>query len=372
MSVNLTPDRRFALSVAGTVIIALMIVWALAPRKMRAHVTGAFSKMGASPSSSVTTDSSETSRRKNSTASARREQSSDYWPAGSLFEAPPNEPARGWSPAGALARSVFGESDRTEKEPFLLAGLLSGPSGDGDYSAPSGGSSGQQGSGTTGGYTAGGNGLAGGAGGSSGSAAGGAYGSGNESAKQGDSSNSRNADSDSSSGLPATGAKSGAPGNSTLDSKSGAGTPLSAAKATVTGTDDPYAGLPAYVMDAPMLNSGSGPHTQSGGQGSGNNGWVPGTGGTGDQSLDTGGAGPYNPGGGDPPAGGGKKGHKGPPSGSSDYSGTQDWPAVTEFADTINPPGYDEPAVPEPGALVLFATALVGIVVLRLRSPRKA
>ena len=178
-------------------------------------------------------------------------------------------------------------------------------------------------------------------------------------------------DADASGGPALTGTDPSSPGSGILDSKNAASAPLSAIKTLVTGSEDPFGvTFLDQVLDAPTLPPGSGSEGKTSGSG---NGWVPGGGGTGDDPLTAAGAPPDN--GGNPPGGSGK-GHKGQASGSTDGDWQGDWtPASYYLANTGNLPGSDvggSEAVPEPGSLALFVTALLGIVVLKLRSTRTA
>jgi hypothetical protein len=120
----MTPERKFKISLAGTLVLAVMIVFALAPRKARAH-KGSFAKPGSRRFSLSVVGPSGTSQNHLS-PSASHGIGSEYWPSGSMFEAPPNLPQEKWSPGPALARAVFGDIDSSEKEPFLLAAGLPG------------------------------------------------------------------------------------------------------------------------------------------------------------------------------------------------------------------------------------------------------
>jgi hypothetical protein len=365
---NRTRDRQFVLALAGTVIMAVIVGLALAPRNVRAHMAG-FAEMGTQQLSSILAGNFGTPHNR-ATASAThgmsRDKNSEYWPAGTLFEAPPNLPAVGWTPSVALVHSVFGDTEIPAADRVGDAGSLR----DSGYSA-SGGWPGRQ-SGNSGGYGNSGGGqtgMAGGsAGGSSGSPlAGAGPGSRSEPGKPGDLASFHEADP--SGGSLLTGTDTNALGSGIMDSKS-AGNTLSAVKTIVTGMDDPFSVVPEQVLEAPTLPSGSGSRGKTSGYGKG---WTPGGGGgTGNYPLTSGRGSPtdYS---GNTGGGGGNK-NKDHPSGDLPgltQSALTDWgSAAGDLGDPS--PGLDEQAVPEPGSLTLFVTALLAIVVVKLRSTRTA
>ena len=357
-------DRHFTLSVMGASILTLIIVFSLAPRKARAQMA-AFAKSIVRFSVSMISPF-ETSDN-HATISASHDKSSEYWPMGGLFEPPPSLPAESWSPSVALVRSVFGDVEGPATAPAQLTAGLPFSSPASGYSAESGWQSQQSGSFAGGGNSAGSQagmagGLAGGSRGVSGSGAG--PGSRSEPGKSADLPSFR--DADSSGGSLLTGTNPNSLGNGILDS-TGAGNTLASAKTIVTGMDDPFGALPQQV-DAPTLPSGSG----SQGPTSGYNGWTPGGGGgTGDYPLTSGGGSSTdNPGYAGGNSGNGHKNHPSSDLPGQTQSALTDWGTAGDLGDPS--PGLDEQAVPEPGTLALLVTALLGIVVLKLRSTRTA
>ena len=166
-----------------------------------------------------------------------------------------------------------------------------------------------------------------------------------------------------------------------MDSTSGSKAP-SDIKALVTASDA-GSGLPDGILDAPTFTAGSGSTTQGSG-----NGWVPGGGAAGGTPPAGGGStASDNPAGSGSAGGGGKTGHKGPGPNSTGggFSGqTQNGPAeslaASDFSELGNLPNSLEvpgaiggsQAVPEPSAVMLFVTALLGMMALKLRVTRKA
>src|SRR5260221_12729337 len=102
----------------GASILALIIVFSLAPRKARAQMA-AFAKSTVQFSGSMISPF-ETSDN-HATISASRDKSSEYWPMGGLFEARPSLPAERWSPGVAVGRSAFGDVEVPATAPAQLA-----------------------------------------------------------------------------------------------------------------------------------------------------------------------------------------------------------------------------------------------------------
>lgn len=387
MQSNLTPDRRFALALAGTLLMVIVIVWALAPRKMRANVVDTLSKMG--PRTSLATTGSSGRSENHTTAAAIADHSREYWPAGHLFEAPTVSPARNWSPGSALVRYVFGENDAPAPEPFLLQAAVSDPSRDNEFSSL-GGSSGQPdggragaGNGMTGGRTGAGGGWSGGGSGGTG----GGLGSGSSNGGSGGStpsgsrpepaslSDGSSHGSDARGGLARGDNSSNVTGSSQSNSKGSSSAPRPYVIALVTGGSASSSGLQDVYLEPPVLNPGSSWHAPGSSshatQGSG------GSGGTGSGGTGTGGSG-----------GSGWHDHQsygshptrgsapGQTQGAAPESGPTGDPqiAYSQLADldTSDLPTGDPTPVPEPGAWVLLLTALAGIVALKPRFARQA
>ena len=149
MPINRSRDRQFMLTLAGAVIMAVIVSLALAPRKVRAQMVD-FARMGAQQISLIVAGSVSTPHN-HATVAASHDKSSEFWPVGGLFEAPPSLPAEGWSPSEALVRSVFGDVDSPATAPAQLAAGLPFSSPGGGYSAESGWPSQQSGSSAGGG-----------------------------------------------------------------------------------------------------------------------------------------------------------------------------------------------------------------------------
>lgn len=371
-------DRHFTLSVVGALILVLVIAFSLAPRKARAQIA---SIAKSSVRSSVRMIIPFKTPASHATVSASQDKSSEYWPAGILFEAAPNPPAEGWRPSLALVYAVFGETEIPVAERFVDASLMDGMSGTG-YSASgdagypasgdtgylaSGGSSGQQ-SGNSAGY--------GNSGGQAGLASGWAGGStGARVPAAGSDSRSEPGkpvelasfhEADSSGGLLITGTDSNGLDSGILDVKSSANT-LSV-KAMATGLGDPFTAVPEQVLEAPTVSSAS----RSRGKMSGYREWTPAT--TGAKPVSH----PLTSGGGSRivnsgNTGSGGKKRKNHPSGDraglaqSALSPTGRG-STSDLRDPVPSLAVAIQAIPEPGSLQLFVIALLGIVVLRLRS----
>lgn len=393
-------DRRFALSLAGMVVVSMSTILVLAPQKVRAQVAGALARMGARRFSAILAGPLETSRT-HSGASAGHGNGSDAG-AGSSFEVPAIWPAEAWSPGAALARSLFNGSDTSERDSFLLRAGLPGNVIEGWPTAP-GEWAGQQGSRSVAGSNTAGrqgpasavSGVGSGAGSAAGSGTGNPSRPGSAAMKPVGLTSSHG--SDSRGGLHLLAIKPGShslqgsetAGGTLVDSKNDAlKVPPSVVKALVTGSDNSFsddtgsrdsAGLMDDILDIPSLQSGSG---------SGNAG-VPGQGRAsvpapaGSNGTPNG-----NPVRSDPPVGdraGGKVNPVNSPGGDSpgqtqdrqagatpvsSLSETSDLAAFEKLDDTILVAGPQ--AVPEPNSLQLLIAALLGIVVLKLGSTRKA
>jgi hypothetical protein len=389
--INRADDRKFALGLAGTLIMAMIILLALAPAKVRARAADALARMGARRFSLIVAGPAGTSHPYSAASSVQNKNNEDG-PAGSSFEVPAIWTAESWSAGTELTRAIFNGADNSGMDSFRLRPSRLGSAFEGWLSASDGWTD-QQGSGTApGGNTAGGQSAAGAPGGSLGGGISG--GSGYPSAAPGGLTNSH--DSASKGGLSFMVAKTishsphgaGASGNAALDSIGASNAP-SDIKSLVTGgnsssgdsTASDGSGLPD-VLEAPSLGPGSGGNYQTGSGNGNGNGWIPG----GDSGNTT-----YTGGGTTPPGnpGGSGTGHKHSGSGSTtgDFSGQNqngpgNPPPVSDFSEISNlsdggtvgqPNVFDgTQAVPEPSALMLFGTALLGIAASKLRAARKA
>jgi len=106
--------------------MAILIAWALAPRKARAHVANDLGKTR--PLSFVVAGPDETSTaapRLRRATTRRTTRATSTGRQESVFEAPTASPTQSWSRGAALVRYIFGDDDSSVREPFVLQAALS-------------------------------------------------------------------------------------------------------------------------------------------------------------------------------------------------------------------------------------------------------